>query len=129
MDVFIRLKLTSFGILLFCILHFLKIANDLAIQPNKVPPTLDVERILGEIIHSFWVTDMVENKGILSYLIVKYTFEGVTYQATYLDDTWGLLATEKYLELIVNRENPKEPLSALQADFLNRHHQDMSLDM
>ena len=124
MDVFIRLKLTSFGILLFCIFHFLRIARDLAVQPNKVPPALDVERILGEIIHSFWVTDVVENKGTLSYLIVKYTFEGVTYQATYLDDTWGLLATEKYMELIVNRANPKEPLSALQADFLNRHHQD-----
>ena len=84
MDVFIRLKLTSFGILLFCIFHFLRIARDLAVQPNKVPPALDVERILGEIIHSFWVTDVVGNKGTLSYLIVKYTFEGVTYQATYL---------------------------------------------
>ena len=123
MDVFIRLQLIAFGVFLMNIYYFLGIAKDLAIQPNKVPPIMDTERILGEIIHSFWVTD----EGLtnpLCYLIVEYTFEGVTYQATYFDDTFGLLATEKYMELIVNRANPKEPLSPLSVDSLNRHQQD-----
>ena len=35
-----------------------------------------------------------------------------------------MLATETYMELIVNRADPKEPLSALQSDSFNRHHQD-----
>ena len=111
-DVSIRLELIAFGVLLNFLIYLLGIAKDLAIQPNKLPPIMDTERILGEIIHSFWVIDGGQEKR-LWYLIVEYTFEGVTYQATYFDDTFGLLATEKYMELIVNRANPKEPLSAL----------------
>ena len=49
MDLFIRLELIAFGILLFYVHHFLRIAKDLAVQPNKVPPALDGERIFGEI--------------------------------------------------------------------------------
>ena len=123
-DASIRLGLQTFGTLLNFVPMFLLIAKQLAPKPNKVPPTLDGERVYGEIIHSFWVPAGEQNKVALCYLIVQYTFEGVTYQRKYLDHTWGLLATESYLELIVNKENPKEPLSTLSVDYMSRHHQD-----
>ena len=123
-DASVRLGLQTFGTLLNYVPIFLWIAKGLALKPNKVPPTLDGERVFGEIIHSFWVPAGEQSKVALCYFIVQYTFNGVTYQKKYLDHTWGLLATETYLELIINKANPKEPLSTLSVNKCNMHHQD-----
>ena len=121
-DAIVRLGLQTFGVLLFFVPIFVSLSKSLALKPNKVPK-YDGELVFGEIIHSFWSTFGEHSKVAMCYLIVQYTFEGVTYQRKYLDNTGGLLATETYVELIVNTENPKEPLSAIRADYLYRHHQ------
>ena len=124
-DAIIRLGLISFGLLLVLVPYFLMFAKVLALNPNKLQPTFDGERIFGEIIQSFWFqTGGLIIKVEQCCFLVQYTFEGVTYQQKYLDKTGGLLATETYIELIVNRANPKETIAALEADSLSRYHQD-----
>ena len=124
-DAIIRLGLISFGLLLVLVPYFLMFAKVLALNPNKLQPTFDGERIFGEIIQSFWFqTGGLIIKVEQCCFLVQYTFEGVTYQQKYLDKTGGLLATETYIELIVNRANPKQTIAALEADSLSRYHQD-----
>jgi hypothetical protein len=122
MDAIVRLGLQTFGVLLFFVPIFVSLSKSLALKPNKVPK-YNGELVFGEKIHSFWTTLREHSKVALCYLIVQYTFEGVTYRWKYLDNTWGLLATEIYIELIVNKSTPKEPLPTIQADYLYRHHQ------
>jgi hypothetical protein len=127
-DAILRLGLISFGLFLAHVPYFLMFAKVFAFNPNKLLPTFDGERIFGEIIQSFWVqTGGLIIKVEQCCFLVLYTFEGVTYQQKYLDNTGGLLATETYIELIVNRANPKETIAALKADSLSRYHQDTGI--
>ena len=93
-DAQVRLGLQTFGVILCFVPLFLGLAKALTFNPNKVPPTMDGERIFGEIIHSFWVTSGGLIEVEKCYFIIQYTFEGITYQQKYLDLTWGMLATE-----------------------------------
>ena len=123
-DAMLRLGLPTFGVLLFFLPIFVSSFNALALKPNKVPPVMDGERVFGEIIQSYWAPAEEQAKVERCHFIVHYTFDGITYQQKYCDNTWGLIATEKYVELIVSKSNPKEPLLAVNVDSLYRHSQD-----
>jgi hypothetical protein len=50
------------------------------------------------------------------FFVIEYVFDNVTYQKKYVDETWGLISTETYLELIVPKADPRSPVLAIIAD-------------
>jgi len=71
------------------------------------------ERVFGRVIYK------QENKmrrPPTCFFVVEYTTDGITYQKKFADDTLGLIATETYLELNVDMEDPKHPILACEVE-------------
>ena len=55
------------------------------------------------------------------FFVIQYSVDGITYQKKFLDKTFGLLSTEKFLEVVINDDDPKDAALAVEVDHYNTH--------
>jgi hypothetical protein len=75
------------------------------------------KRVFAKIIYTYPAQDTPDQ----CFFVIQYIVEGVTYQKKLLDKTYGLLPTEKFLEVVVNISDPKDAVLALEVDHYNTH--------
>ena len=53
--------------------------------------------------------------------VIQFIVNDVTYQKKFLDKTFGLLPTEKFLEVVIHDDDPKDAVLAAEVDHYNTH--------
>ena len=55
------------------------------------------------------------------FFVIQYSVDGITYQKKFLDKTFGLLPTEKFLEVVINNNDSKNAVLAVEVDHYDTH--------
>jgi hypothetical protein len=75
------------------------------------------KRVLAKIISTY----PDQNTPNQWFFVIQYIVDGITYQKKFLYKTFGVLSTEKFLEVVVNNNDPKDAVLAVEVDHYNTH--------
>ena len=117
LDCFIRLRLYAYSISILFVVHPALAAILSLTTERRQCSQSGQKRVLAKIISTYPAQD-TPNQW---FFIIQYIVDGITYQKKFLDNTFGLLSTEKFLEVVVNNNDPKDAVLAVEVDHYNTH--------
>ena len=116
-DCVARLKLFAFSIAIKNLIHPALSAIVTLTTEMKLWSRKGQRRVLGKVISSYLTQDFPGQY----FFVIQYTVDDVTYQKKFLDNIFGLFRTEKFLEVIINDDDPKGAVLAAEVDHYNKH--------
>ena len=116
-DSMARLDLFAFSIAIQILIHPALSAIVTLTTEMKLWSRKGQRRVLGKVISSYLTQDIPGRY----YFILQYVVNNVTYQKKFPDNGFGLLRTEKFFEVVINDDDPKDAVLAVEVDHYNKH--------
>ena len=118
MDCFVRLRLFTFSLAIHIWIFPALSAIISLTTERKQYARSGQKRVFAKIISTY----PAQGKPDQCFFVIQYIVDGITYQKKFLDKTFGLLSTEKFLEVVMNDDaDPKEAVLAAEVDHYNTH--------